>query len=77
MISTLAGLIEGDGGGVIFKDQEIDGPSAERSIVFQSYSLMPWLSVKGNVALAVDQVHKSMSRKERADIVDKYIDMSG
>lgn len=77
LISTLAGLIEGDGGGVIFKDQEIDGPSAERSIVFQSYSLMPWLSVKGNVALAVDQVHKSMSRKERADIVDKYIDMVG
>lgn len=77
LISTLAGLIEGDGGGVIFKDQEVDGPSSERSIVFQSYSLMPWLSVKGNVALAVNQVHKSMSRKERADIVDKYIDMVG
>ncbi|MEO1748030.1 MAG: nitrate ABC transporter ATP-binding protein, partial [Pseudomonadota bacterium] len=77
LISALAGLLEGDEGGVIFKGQEIDGPGPERGLVFQSYSLMPWLSVTGNVALAVDGVHGKKSKAERNAIVDKYIDMVG
>ena len=77
LISALAGLLEGDQGGVIFKGQEIDGPGPERGLVFQSYSLMPWLSVTGNVALAVDSVHGKKSKAERNAIVEKYIDMVG
>lgn len=77
LISALAGLIEPDTGGVLFKGKEIDGPSPERSVVFQSYSLMPWLSVFGNVALAVNSVFKKKSKKERNDIVQKYVDMVG
>lgn len=77
LISAIAGLIEPDTGGVIFKGKEIDGPSPERSVVFQSYSLMPWLSVFGNVALAVNSVFKDKSKKERNEIVQKYVDMVG
>ncbi|MEP2980796.1 MAG: nitrate ABC transporter ATP-binding protein [Lentilitoribacter sp.] len=77
LISALAGLIEPDTGGVLFKGKEIDGPSPDRSVVFQSYSLMPWLSVSGNVALAVNSVFKSKSKKERNEIVQKYVDMVG
>ncbi len=77
LISAVAGLIEPDSGGVIFKGKEIDGPSPERSVVFQSYSLMPWLTVFGNVALAVNSVFKKKSKKERNDIVQKYVDMVG
>lgn len=77
LISAIAGLIEPDSGGVIFKGKEIDGPSPERSVVFQSYSLMPWLSVFGNVALAVNSVFKNKSKKERNEIVQKYVDMVG
>nr|WP_319383682.1 nitrate ABC transporter ATP-binding protein [uncultured Roseibium sp.] len=77
LISMLAGLIEADQGGVIFKGKEIDGPSPDRGVVFQSYSLMPWLSVTGNVALAVDTVFKKKSAKERKAICDKYIEMVG
>ena len=77
LISALAGLIEPDTGGVLFKGKEIDGPSPERSVVFQSYSLMPWLSVFGNVALAVNSVFKKKGKKERNDIVQKYVDMVG
>ncbi|MEP2948340.1 MAG: nitrate ABC transporter ATP-binding protein [Lentilitoribacter sp.] len=77
LISAIAGLIEPDTGGVIFKGKEIDGPSPERSVVFQSYSLMPWLSVFGNVALAVNSVFKNKSKKERNEIVQKYVDMVG
>ena len=77
LISALAGLIEPDSGGVLFKGKEINGPSPERSVVFQSYSLMPWLSVFGNVALAVNSVFKKKSKKERNEIVQQYVDMVG
>jgi nitrate/nitrite transport system ATP-binding protein len=77
LISMLAGLIEPDQGGIIFRGREIDGPSPERGVVFQSYSLMPWLSVGGNVDLAINAVHKSMSRAERLALRSRYIDMVG
>lgn len=77
LISMLAGLIEPDTGGIVFKGKEIDGPSPDRGVVFQSYSLMPWLSVTGNVALAVDSVFRKKSAKERKEICDKYIEMVG
>ncbi|MEO0909286.1 MAG: nitrate ABC transporter ATP-binding protein, partial [Pseudomonadota bacterium] len=77
LISALAGLIKPDTGGVIFKSKEIDGPGPERGIVFQSYSLMPWLSVMGNVMLAIDAVFKKKSRSERLEIAEKYIEMVG
>ncbi len=77
LISALAGLIDPDEGGVIFKGMEIDGPGPERGVVFQSYSLMPWLSVAGNVLLAVDSVFAKKPKAERRDIADKYIEMVG
>ncbi|PCI02452.1 MAG: nitrate/sulfonate/bicarbonate ABC transporter ATP-binding protein [Hyphomicrobiales bacterium] len=77
LISALAGLIKPDEGGVIYKGKEIDGPGPERGVVFQNYSLMPWLSVKANVALAVDQVFANKSKSDRQEIVDKYVEMVG
>ncbi|MBE7637502.1 ATP-binding cassette domain-containing protein [Sneathiella sp. P13V-1] len=77
LISAIAGLIDGDAGEVSFKGSTVTGPSPERGVVFQSYSLMPWLTVEGNIALAVGSVFKSKSKSERKDIVQKYIDMVG
>lgn len=77
LISLLAGLIKPDKGGVIFKGKEVDGPSPDRGVIFQSYSLLPWLTVTGNVELAVDQVFKSKPRSERREIASHYIDMVG
>ena len=77
LISALAGLIKPDEGGVIFKGKEITGPGPERGVVFQSYSLLPWLSVAGNVCLAVDAVFKAKSKAERRSIAETYINMVG
>lgn len=77
LISALAGLIAPDKGGVIFKGKEVTEPSPERGVVFQSYSLLPWLSVAGNVSLAVDEVFSRKSKAERRAIADKYIEMVG
>ena len=53
LISLLAGLERPTAGRVLFEGKEITGPSPERGVVFQNYSLMPWLSARANVALAV------------------------
>lgn len=77
LISLLAGLIEADSGGVIYKGREIDGPGPERGVVFQSYSLMPWLTVFGNVMLVVDSVFGKLPKAERVAIAEDYIAMVG
>ena len=77
LISAIAGLIAPDSGTIKIRGKDIAGPGPDRGIVFQSYSLMPWLSVYGNVALAVDAVHKGKSATERGAITHKYIDMVG
>jgi nitrate/nitrite transport system ATP-binding protein len=77
LISLLAGLERPTEGQVLFEGVEIEGPSPERGVVFQNYSLMPWLSVRANVALAVDSVRRQRPRAERAEIVDRYVRMVG
>jgi len=77
LISLLAGLIEADVGGVLFHNKELDQPSDNIGVVFQSYSLMPWLSVEENIALAVNAVCSNQTRKARMEIVDHYIELVG
>ncbi|NGO50854.1 nitrate ABC transporter ATP-binding protein [Allomesorhizobium camelthorni] len=77
LISAIAGLVRPDSGAVTVRGEEIVGPGQDRGVVFQSYSLMPWLSVRGNVALAVDSVLKAKPKAERDAITRKYIDMVG
>ncbi|MCP5266852.1 MAG: ABC transporter ATP-binding protein [Burkholderiaceae bacterium] len=77
LISAIAGLVEPDAGGVIINGREIAGPGPDRGVVFQSYSLMPWLTVLENVSLAVDAVHSRKSRRARKRLCHHYIDMVG
>jgi nitrate/nitrite transport system ATP-binding protein len=77
LISLMAGLTRPNSGEVLFKGQPVGEPGPERGVVFQSYSLMPWLSVRGNIALAVDAVMAGKSQTERQARVDHYIKMVG
>ena len=56
VLSILMGLIVPTTGGVVIGGREIDGPGTDRGVVFQSATLLPWLSVRDNVRLALDQV---------------------
>ena len=56
VLSILMGLIAPTTGGVVIGGREIDGPGTDRGVVFQSATLLPWLSVRDNVRLALDQV---------------------
>ena len=77
LISTIAGLIQPDSGSIALKGQPVTGASHDRGVVFQSYSLMPWLTVYGNVALAVDAVFPQLSAQDRDAHTRKYIEMVG
>jgi len=75
LISLMAGLLQPDTGAVLRDGKPIAGPGPDRGVVFQSYSLMPWMTVRQNVALAVDQVFKDAPRAERRARVEKYVEM--
>lgn len=77
LISAIAGLIDTDEGSITKDGKTINGPSADRGVVFQNYSLMPWLTVQDNVALSVDQIFSDRPKKERVERVLKYVDMVG
>ena len=77
LINMLAGLDTPSKGKATFKGAEITGPGPERGVIFQSYSLMPWLTVNGNVRLAVDTVYPNLSRAEKAEKVAHYVKMVG
>ncbi len=77
LINSVAGLVEPDGGEILLRGKPIDGTGKDRGLVFQSYSLFPWLSVEANVALAVDAVHKDRSRADRAALVRQKVELVG
>ncbi|MGX9856308.1 ABC transporter ATP-binding protein [Limimaricola variabilis] len=77
LMNLMAGLVTPDQGSVSFKGKPVTGPGPERGLVFQSYSLMPWLTVAGNVMLAVEAVHPKLSKAEKAAKAQRYIETVG
>ncbi len=77
LVNLVAGLTTPDAGTVTFKGAPVTEASPERALVFQSYALMPWLSVADNIGLAVEAVHKGKAKAEKVALVDRYIAMVG
>lgn len=75
LISLLGGLQKPDIGEILLDEKPITGPGPDLGIVFQNYSLLPWISVYGNIELAVKQVFTDMTKSERRDYIQTYIDM--
>ncbi|MDB6025327.1 MAG: nitrate transporter ATP-binding protein [Verrucomicrobiales bacterium] len=75
LISLIAGLAKPDSGTLTLNDLEITEPGPDRGIVFQNYSLLPWLTVYENIYLAVDQVFPNWSAAKKQQHTDKYIAM--
>ena len=77
LISLLAGLKAPDKGEVLFNGAPVTGPGPERGVAFQSYALMPWLTVENNIGLAVGAIHAKAARAERKALTEKYMGMVG
>ncbi len=75
LVSLIAGLLRPDTGTIEFAGQPVTEPSPERGVVFQNYSLLPWLPVTDNIALAVNSVFPQWSAQERKVYVGKFIQM--
>jgi nitrate/nitrite transport system ATP-binding protein len=75
LLKIVAGLEKATSGSVRLDGKEIRKPGAERMMVFQHYSLLPWLTVKENIRLAVDEVLKDASKAEKISIVNEHLAM--
>jgi nitrate/nitrite transport system ATP-binding protein len=75
LINLIVGLLRPDSGTATLNDLEITGPGPDRGIVFQNYSLLPWLSVFENILLAVDQVNPNWSGAKKQEHVERHIAM--
>jgi nitrate/nitrite transport system ATP-binding protein len=73
LMSLLAGLQRPDTGTVRLEGREMDGPGPDRGLVFQNYSLLPWLTVFENVQLAVDQVFGDWPEARRREHTEKAV----
>jgi nitrate/nitrite transport system ATP-binding protein len=73
LISLIAGLVEPDLGEILLEGKPIMGPGPDRGVVFQNYSLLPWLNVYENVYLAVDAVAPQLATAEKRERTEHYI----
>src|SRR5262249_34313878 len=77
VLSVVAGLQEATEGGVVIDGREIEGPGLDRALVFQTPSLLPWMSALENVLLATRQAHPGKSRREQRALAQKYLELVG
>ncbi|NMG07440.1 nitrate ABC transporter ATP-binding protein [Brasilonema sp. UFV-L1] len=77
LLNMIAGLDLPTEGVVTLEGQRVKQPGPDRMVVFQNYSLLPWRTVRENIALAVNAVMKDAPFGERKAIVEQHIDMVG
>jgi nitrate ABC transporter ATP-binding subunit len=77
VLSTIAGLQHATHGRVVIDGADVDGPGTDRAVVFQAPCLLPWLTVRQNVALAIRQASPHLTRTERQAQVDRYLELVG
>ena len=71
VLNIVAGLLKASTGAVLLENKEVNSPGPDRAVVFQNHSLLPWLTVRENVSLAVDKVMKGKKTKaERNEWID-------
>jgi nitrate/nitrite transport system ATP-binding protein len=75
LLKIIGGFEKATSGSVRLDGKEIRKPGADRMMVFQNYSLLPWLTVRENIRLAVDEVLKNANRAEKISIVNEHLAM--
>lgn len=75
LLSIVAGLEEPTDGAVLVDNREVEGPGRDRGVVFQSYTLFPWLTARQNVEFALRE--EGLSKSEQRDRADRHLQMVG
>src|SRR4051795_5429453 len=71
LLYLIGGFLQPTEGEILFRGKPVEGPGPERGIVFQRYSLFPWLTVAGNIGFGLEE--KGVARDERERIVREYL----
>jgi nitrate/nitrite transport system ATP-binding protein len=77
LLNIIAGLERPSQGGVVLEGREVTRAGMDRMVVFQNFSLMPWMTVAENIRLAVRAAHPAWSRQQVAEDVARYVAMVG
>lgn len=77
ILNAISGMTFPTKGNVSIDGKAVKGPGPDRGIVFQNYSLLPWLTVYENIFEAVDAAVRDKSREEKHEVVEKYLKMVG
>ncbi|WP_254161889.1 ABC transporter ATP-binding protein [Chryseosolibacter histidini] len=77
ILNAVAGMVQPTGGSVLLNGKKVKGPGPDRGIVFQNYSLLPWLCVYQNIYQAVDAALKTEDKADKHARVEQYLKMVG
>ena len=77
LLNIIAGFESATKGGIILDGKEITDPGLDRMVVFQNFSLMPWLTAYENIRIAIKAAYPKWNRTQVQDYVQQYIDMVG
>ena len=77
LLSVLEGLYKQADGSITISGKPLEGTGKERGVVFQHYSLFPWMTTRKNIAFGIAQVRKDLSKKERLAIADSFLEKVG
>src|SRR5437868_15284491 len=73
LMGTISGMVKPTAGEFIVNGKKVTGPGPDRGIVFQNYSLLPWLTVYRNIYEAVDSALKDLSKTEKRELVERTL----
>jgi len=77
MLRLIAGIETPSKGRIICRGSRVTGPGIERGMVFQDYSLFPWMNLVENIALAISKTCYTASRREQRGLAEEYLEMVG
>lgn len=77
LVNLINGLLEPTEGEVLFKGKKVEDTSHERGVIFQNYSLLPWLTVYQNIDMAIKEAFPKASKQENDKRVKDYVEMVG
>ncbi|MDA8126270.1 MAG: ABC transporter ATP-binding protein [Deltaproteobacteria bacterium] len=77
LLRLLAGMAKATSGRILCRGEAVEGPGIDRGMVFQDYSLFPWMTLTENILLAIDRVNPGRNRPEKLDLAEEYLGLVG